>query len=89
MPILLVILGFFFPRAVIFCLWIFTSWFSGVFDGWLIPLLGFFFMPFTLFWYAITIHYYGGDWSGIPTIGMVIAVLLDLGVIGKGAKSRS
>lgn len=88
MPILLLLLGVFFPRVIILVLFFFTGWFRDAFDGYLLPLLGFLFLPITLLWYGIVQHFYGGAWTMIPTIGMVIAVLLDLGLIGGGAKSR-
>ncbi len=86
MPILLLLLGFFFPRLVIAVLYFFTGWFSDAFDGFILPLLGFFLMPITLLWYAIVIHFFGGAWTMVPIIGMVIAIALDLGLIGRGAK---
>jgi hypothetical protein len=88
MPILLLLLGFFFPRLIIGILYFFSGWFRDGFDGVLLPILGFLFMPITLLWYGLVQYYYGGDWSGLPTIGIVIAVLLDLGLIGRGAKRK-
>ena len=88
MPILLLLFGFFFPRLVIAGLYFFTGWFRDGFDGILLPILGFLFMPFTLLWYGLVQYYYGGDWSMIATIGIVIAVLLDFGLIGRGAKRK-
>ncbi|TXF89815.1 hypothetical protein FUA23_09010 [Neolewinella aurantiaca] len=88
MPILLLLLGVFFPRIVIVFLFFFTGWFRDAFDGYLLPILGFLFLPITLLWYGIVQYFYGGDWTMIPTIGMVVAVLLDLGLIGGGARSR-
>jgi hypothetical protein len=88
MPILLLLIGFFFPRLIIAVLYFFTGWFRDGFDGTLLPILGFLFMPITLLWYGLVQHYFGGEWSGGPTIGIVIAVLLDLGLIGRGAKRK-
>lgn len=88
MPILLLLIGIFFPRLVILILFFFTGWFRGAFDGYLLPILGFLFLPITLLWYGIVQYFYGGIWTIIPTVGMVIAVLLDLGLIGQGARGR-
>lgn len=79
MPLLLLLLGWFFPRLIIVLLWLFTGWFGRAFDGILLPVLGFIFLPLTTLWYGISEAYFGGS---IQTIGLVIAVLLDLGIVG-------
>lgn len=84
-PFLLLLLGFFFPRLVVVLLYLFTSWWSNAFDSILWPILGFLFMPLTVLWYGISEAYFPGN---IQTIGLVIAVLLDLGLIGKGANRK-
>ncbi|MBC6995337.1 hypothetical protein QWY85_00160 [Neolewinella lacunae] len=85
MPILLLLLGFFFPRVVIVLLYLFTGWWRAAFDSILWPVLGFLFMPLTVLWYGISETYFPGN---VQTIGLVIAVLLDLGLIGGGARQR-
>ena len=89
MPLLLLLIGVFFPRLVIVVLYFLTSWFAASFDGFIIPLLGFIFMPITVLWYAIVQYYFGGGWTVLPLLGMVLAVGLDLGIIGRGARRRS
>lgn len=84
-PFLLLLLGFFFPRLVVVLLYLFTSWWSNAFDSILWPILGFLFMPLTVLWYGVSEAYFPGN---IQTIGLVIAVLLDLGLIGKGANRK-
>jgi hypothetical protein len=86
MPILLVGLALFFPRLVIVVLYFLTDWFSASFDGILIPLLGFFIAPVTLFWYAIVQSYFGGAWDAIPVIGLIIAVAIDFGLVRSSKK---
>jgi hypothetical protein len=86
MPILLLLLGFFFPRLLIVLLYFFTRWFGAAFDGILIPLLGLIFLPLTTLWYGISETYFDG---AAQTVGLVIAVLLDLGIIGSRARKRS
>ncbi len=84
MPCLALLAGYFFPRLVIVLLYFFTGWWKLAFDGILWPLLGFLFMPLTVLWYGLSAHYFEGS---IQTIGLVVAVLLDLGLIGNGAKN--
>ena len=89
MPILIALFGFFFPRVVIFALWFFAPGvlepaFAGAFV-WL--LLGFLFLPLTTLVYAFV----GAEPGGVQGIGLVVlivAVLLDLGIVGGGARYR-
>ena len=85
MPILLLLTGYFFPRIMIIILYLFTGWWKNAFDGILLPILGFIFMPLTVLWYGISETYFPGN---IQTIGLVVAVLLDLGLIGRGARRK-
>lgn len=78
MPCLLAILALGMPRVVVVILWLFTHWFSGIFHIALWPVLGFVFLPTTLLWYTAVQHWWGGQWSLIPIIGIVIALLIDL-----------
>ena len=88
MPLLLLLIGAFMPRILIVVLYFFTQWFADAFNGFIIPLIGFFVMPISVLWYAVVQHYYGGGWSLIPLAGMALAIGLDLGVIGGGARRR-
>ena len=78
MPILLFIIMLFAPRLVIFLLWFFTQWFTGVFNGVLIPLLGFVFTPYTLLWYTVVFKDFNLQWSFWPILFLVIAIMLDI-----------
>lgn len=80
MPCFLVILGMFMPRLVLFFGWLFGVTNKG-FEGWLWPLLGFIFMPFTTLVWGLA-HAYGESTRGIWLVLFIFAVLLDLGSWG-------
>ena len=88
MPCLLVIFAYFFPRAVMICIFFFTNWFSRAFNTVLWPLLGFLFMPYTTLAYmAATLqnqHNANGGWLAL----IILAALVDLGGQGGSATSR-
>ena len=86
MPLLLLLLGFFFPRLIIVLLWFFTGWFGRAFDGILLPLLGLIFLPLTTLWYGISETYFDGS---MQTVGLIVAVLLDLGIVGSRARRKA
>jgi hypothetical protein len=87
MPCLLVVLAMLIPRVVMFFIWLLTDWFARAYGGFLIPLLGFFFMPYT------TLAYMGaqisaGGLTGWWLVVLIIAVVVDVGHWGGGARMR-
>ncbi len=78
MPCLAVLLALMVPRLLIVLLWFFTDWFVGMFDTLLWPILGLIFLPTSLLWYSAVINWFGGEWTLVPIIGIVIALLIDL-----------
>jgi hypothetical protein len=78
MGCLLVVLALITPRVVVILLWLFTSWFRGIFDSALWPILGFVFLPTTLLWYTAVQHWFAGQWTFWPVAGLVIALAIDV-----------
>lgn len=81
------ILAFLGPRVAIFLLWLFTNYMSRAFDGFILPLLGFLFLPWTTIAFAIAQNEFGGP-SGIGLLIILLGLLADIGVLGGGARSR-
>lgn len=86
MPCLLGCLAIFFPRIAIVLIWLFSNYFQHAYQTWVWPLLGFIFMPVTMLAYALAINA-NGRLDGVWLVIFVIAVLVDLGLIGGGARS--
>ncbi len=78
MPCLMVLLALAMPRLVVLFLWFFTHWFTGLFNNLLWPILGFIFLPTTLLWYSAVQHWFGGQWTLWPVVGIVVALMIDL-----------
>ncbi len=78
MPCLFVLLALATPRLVVVLLWLFSHWFRGLFPSPLWPVLGFFFLPTTLLWYTVVQHWFGGQWTLWPIVGIVIALMIDV-----------
>ncbi len=87
MPCLLGCFALFTPRVVIVLVVIFSDYLGAAYQTVLWPLLGFFFMPLTTLAYAWAINA-NGSVSGIYLLAMILAVLIDLGIIGGGASNR-
>jgi hypothetical protein len=75
------------PRFVIVMLALFSNYLQTAYSGLLIPLLGFLFLPFTTLAYAWAINT-TGEVSGFQLLVVVLAALIDLGVVGGGANRR-
>ena len=88
MPCLLALLILLFPRFAIVLLYFFTGFFEGVYNGFLIPLLGFLFLPLTLIVYTYLYNTHAALNDSTSLVALFIAVILDLGLVGKTARGR-
>ena len=73
------------PRAALVFMWLFNDRISMAFEGILLPLVGFFLMPWTTLIYTLVSPY---GLNLFDVIFLVIAIGADLGAWGGGAKSR-
>ena len=87
MPCLLAVLVVAFPRVAIALLYFLTTFFNGVYENVLIPLLGFIFLPVTLLAYT-WLTKSGNPVDAFFLIVMIIAVIIDLGSLEGGRRSR-
>jgi hypothetical protein len=75
------------PRLALFFLWLFSDLLSRAFDGWFVPLLGFFLLPWTTLAYAVV-------WSSSDRVAgfewfiVVLAFLFDLASIANRNRAR-
>ena len=83
----LVALAFVGPRFALFLLWLFSDYLSRAFDGFLLPFLGFLFLPWTTLAFAFAMNALGG----VHDLGLLVVILgvrADVGVFGGGARAR-
>jgi hypothetical protein len=84
---LVLLLAIISPRLALFALWLFSNLLSRAFDSWLVPLIGFFLLPWTTLAYA-------GMWSssndvtGFEWFIVVLAFLFDLGSYARSSGYR-
>jgi hypothetical protein len=88
MPCLVVLLALISPRLALVAIWLFSDILSRAFDSWILPLLGFFVLPWTTL-------AYGGLWSagtnrvdGFEWFIVGLAFVVDLGSYVGGSSSR-
>jgi hypothetical protein len=75
MGCLIAILAMIGPRVALFFVWIATGFVDRAYDGFLLPALGFVFLPWTTLAYALA--YDGREVSGIGWVLVAIAVVAD------------
>ncbi|HTQ98046.1 MAG TPA: hypothetical protein VMH89_14640 [Candidatus Acidoferrum sp.] len=87
MPCLILILFVAFPRIALLLLFFFSNYLQRAYHGFIIPLLGFIFLPLTTLAYAWMTNT-GQPTTGINLIILIVAVIIDLGGLGGGEYHR-
>lgn len=89
MPCLVALLALISPRLALFVIWLFSDLLSTAFQSWLIPLIGFFVLPWTTLAYA-------GMWTlgvrgvaGFEWFLVILAFVVDLGSYVGGRRARA
>ncbi|MBL7648895.1 MAG: hypothetical protein JNK74_22190 [Candidatus Hydrogenedentes bacterium] len=77
MPCLMILIGAFFPRVVLVLVWL-TGYGARAFDSTIVPLAGFFVMPYTTLAYAIAMNEVGAV-HGLGLALVIVGVVFDLG----------
>ena len=79
MPLIIGLIALAAPRLIIILIWFFSRWFDEVLrHGLLLPILGFLFLPTTFLWYTVVLHWWHGQWTLWPLVGIVVALCIDL-----------
>lgn len=74
------------PRVALFFTWAFTTYVDRAFDSFVVPVLGFVFLPWTTLVYALA--YDGRDVSPIGWLFVAVALFADMSSYGASARSR-
>jgi hypothetical protein len=89
MPCLVAILALISPRLALFALWLFSDALSRAFDSWLLPLLGFFLLPWTTLAYVAMWELGTGEVSGFEWFIVILAFVIDLGSHVQSGRRRA
>ena len=87
MPCCVGCIALFAPRLAIVLVWLTSDYLSRAYDTVIWPLLGFVFLPLTTLAYAFAINSRGSV-EGVHLVVLVVAVLVDLGLIGGSSRAR-
>ena len=88
MPCLAVVLAFISPRLALVALWLFSDILSRSMDSWLLPLIGFFILPWTTLAWGVTWDLGTNEVSGFELLVVALAFLTDLGSYFGGKRFR-
>jgi hypothetical protein len=88
MGCLLALVALFSPRLALFFIWLFGDLLSRAFDSWIVPLLGFFLLPWTTLAYAV-MWSSSHKVSGFEWFLVVVAFLIDIGAYDRGRRVQA
>jgi len=90
MPCVVILLLLGLPRLALFLTWMFGDYLERAFTGVAViwPILGFLFMPVTTLAYAFSMNTWG-EIRGLGTVLVIVAVLIDIGMLGASRRKRA
>jgi hypothetical protein len=89
MPCLVLLFALLSPRLAIIVVAIFSNLLTRAFDGsWVVPLIGFFILPWTTLAYALMWDNSSRGVHGFEWFIVIVAFLIDLGSLAGGAARR-
>jgi hypothetical protein len=88
MPLLIGCFALAMPRVALVLVWLFSSLLQTSYSTILWPILGLIFAPLTTLAYAFAVQQSGGNVSGIWLVLVIVAVLVDLGLLRTGSAKK-
>ena len=89
MGCLVALLALLSPRLALVAIWLFSDLLSRAFDSWILPLLGFFLLPWATLGYAVMWSIGSDRVAGFEWFIVALAFLVDLGSYANGQRSRA
>ena len=89
MPCIVALLALLSPRLALFFIFVFSDMLSRAYDSWLLPLLGFFLLPWTTLAYAVMWDTGTRTVDGFEWFIVILAFLADLSSYGGSSRVRS
>ena len=77
------------PRLALFFLWLFSDVLEDAYEEWIVPLLGFFILPWTTFAYAVMYVSGANEVSGFEWFIVAFAFFVDLASWFGGSRART
>ena len=88
MPCLIALFALISPRLALFFIAIFSNMIDRAYDGWIVPILGFFLLPWTTLAYVVMWDVGTREVSGFEWFIVALAFLIDLASYFGGKRAR-
>jgi hypothetical protein len=88
MPCLIALFALISPRLALFFILLFSNMIDRAFDGWIVPVLGFFLLPWTTLAYVVMYDVGTREVSGFEWFIVGLAFLVDLAAYFGGKRAR-
>ena len=88
MPCLIALLALISPRLALFFIFLFSNMLDRAFEGWLLPLVGFFLLPWTTLAYTVMWDTGTGTVDGFEWFIVILAFVADLASYAGGRSYR-
>ncbi len=88
MPCLVALFALISPRLALFFLWLFSDLLDDAYEGWIVPLLGFFILPWTTLGYAVMWAAGADGVNGFEWFIVAFAFFVDLASWFGGSRAR-
>lgn len=89
MPCLVALLALISPRLALFAIWIFSDLLSRAYDSWVLPLIGFFLLPWTTLAYAVMWSVSTDEVVGFEWFIVIFAFVVDLSSYAHGQRTQT
>ncbi len=76
------------PRLALFVLWLFSDLLDRAYDDWIVPVIGFFLLPWTTLAYAVMWSAGSRGVEGFEWFIVILAFVFDLGSLAQGNRER-
>jgi hypothetical protein len=77
------------PRLALFAIFLFSDLLSRAFDSWVVPLLGFFLLPWTTLAYAVMWSVGTNKVTGLEWFIVILAFFVDLSSYAQSNRART
>ena len=88
MPCLIALLALISPRLALVAVWLFSNLLSRTFDDWIVPLIGFFLLPWTTLAYAVMWASSTNGVEGFEWFIVLLGFVFDLGAYTNRGRIR-
>ncbi|HTU14527.1 MAG TPA: hypothetical protein VMF31_04960 [Solirubrobacterales bacterium] len=88
MPCLVALFAIISPRLALFVVLVFSDWVGKAMDGWVVPVLGFFFLPWTTLAYIVMWNVGSRGVDGFEWLIVIFAFFVDIMSYVKTTQAR-